>query len=55
VHGVVDDNHNSHRNMIMDIMRMNQGMNQGYADKFSIVDEKSNTNATMFFFFYKRF
>jgi len=49
VRGVVDDNHNSHRNMIMDIMRMNQG----YADKFSIVDEKFNTNMTMFFF--KRF
>jgi hypothetical protein len=45
VHGVVDDNYNSYRNMVMDVMRMNQS----YTDKFSIIDEKSNTDTTMFF------
>jgi hypothetical protein len=45
VHGVVDDNHNSYRNMVMDVIRMNQS----YTDKFSIIDEESNTDATMFF------
>jgi hypothetical protein len=45
VHGVVDDNHNSYRNMVMDVMKMNQS----YTDKFSIIDEESNTDATRFF------
>jgi hypothetical protein len=45
VHGVIDDNHNSYMNMVMDVMRMNQS----YTDKFSIIDEKFNTDATRFF------
>jgi len=45
VHEVVDDNHNSYRNMVMDVMRMNHS----YTDKFSIIDKESNTDATKFF------
>ena len=35
--------------MIMDVMRMNQG----YTDKFSIMDEESNIVATKFFYLLK--
>jgi len=42
MHEVVDDN----RNMVMDVMRMNQG----YVDQCLIVDEEFNTDMTMFFF-----
>ena len=45
VHEVVDDNNNPYRNMVMDVMKMNQS----YTDKFSIIDEESNTDATRFF------
>lgn len=36
VHWVVDKNSNSYRNIVMDIIRMNQG----YTDEYSIIDEK---------------
>jgi hypothetical protein len=42
VHGVVDENSNSYRNMILDVMRMNQG----YSGKYLIIDEEQNTDAT---------
>jgi hypothetical protein len=42
VHGVVDENNNSYKNMIMDVMRMNQG----YSGKYLIIDEEQNTDAT---------
>jgi len=45
VHGVVDDNSNPYRNMVIDAMRMNQG----YAGECSIVDEESDVDATKFF------
>jgi len=45
VHGVIEDNNNPYRNMVMDAMRMNQS----YASKYSIVDEEPNTNAARFF------
>jgi hypothetical protein len=47
VHGVVDDNSNPYRNMVMDVMRMNRC----YVDQCPIVDEEPNVNATSFFFF----
>jgi hypothetical protein len=45
VHGVVDDNNNPYRNMVMNVMRMNQG----YAGKCSIVDEVPNAGVPMSF------
>jgi hypothetical protein len=45
VHGVVDDNSNSYRIMVMDAMRMNQE----HADQYPIIDEEPNADATMFF------
>jgi hypothetical protein len=45
VHGVVDDNSNHHRTIIMYTIRMNQG----HVGQYLIVDEESNTNTTMFF------
>ena len=45
VHGVVDDNNNPYKNMIMDVMRMNQG----YARKCSIKDEEPNAGVPMSF------
>jgi len=45
VHGVVYDNSNHYRNMIMDAMRMNQG----HASQCPIIDEKPNGDATKFF------
>ena len=50
VHEVVDDNHNSYRNMVMNVMRLNQG----YTNKFSIIYEESNTVAAKFFLSFKR-
>ena len=47
VHGVVDENSNSYRNMIMNVMRMNQG----YLGKYLIIDEEQNADATWFFIF----
>ena len=35
MHGVVDDNHNPYRNMIIDAKRMNHG----YINKYLIIDE----------------
>jgi hypothetical protein len=40
MHGVVDDNSNLYRNMIMDAMKMNQG----YACECSIIDEEPNVH-----------
>jgi hypothetical protein len=45
VHGVVDDNNNSYRNMVMDVMRMNQD----HVGECLIIDEEPNANATSFF------
>jgi hypothetical protein len=45
VHGVVDDNNNPYKNMVMNVMRMNQG----YAGKCSIVDEVPNAGVPMSF------
>ena len=45
VHGVVDDNSNPYRNMVMDAV----GMNQGYVDQCQIVDEEPNASTTKFF------
>ena len=42
VHGVVDENN---KNMVMDVMRMNQG----YVSQCPIIDGELNTNATKFF------
>jgi hypothetical protein len=41
VFGVVDDNSNPYRNIIMDAMRINKG----YAGECSIIDEEPNDNA----------
>jgi len=51
VHGVVDDNSNPYRNMVMDAMRIDQG----YVDQCPIVYEEPNTDATGFFDFLKEF
>jgi len=51
IRGVVDDNSNPYRNMIMDAMRMNQG----YTSQCSIVDEESNADAIRFFYILKDF
>jgi len=45
VHGVVEDNSNPYRNMIMDAMRMNQS----HVGQYSIIDEEPNVDATKFF------
>jgi hypothetical protein len=45
VHGVVDDNTNPYRTMVMDAMEMNQS-NVGQC---SIIDEEPNADATIFF------
>jgi hypothetical protein len=45
MHGVVDDNNNPYRTMIMDAMRMNQG----HVDQYPIVDEEPNVDAARFF------
>jgi hypothetical protein len=45
MHGVVDDNNNPYRTMIMDAMRMNQG----HVDQYPIVDEEPNVDAVRFF------
>jgi len=51
VYGVIDDNSNPYRNMIMDAMRISQF----YAGECSIVDEKSNADAARFFDLLKDF
>ena len=50
VHGVVDDNSNPYRNMVMDAIRMNQG----YTGKCLVIDEELNTDAASFFLSFKR-
>ena len=45
MHGVVYDNNNHYRSMIMNVMRINQGD----ASEYSIVDEELNADATEFF------
>jgi hypothetical protein len=45
VHGVVEDNSNPYRNMIMNAMRMNQS----HVGQYSIIDEEPNVDATKFF------
>jgi hypothetical protein len=49
LHGVVDDNSNHYKNIIMDTTRMNQG----HVGQCSIVDEKISANTTIFFYFLK--
>ena len=44
VHGVVDNNNNSYSNMVIDVMRINQG----YASECPIIDEEPKTYTTMF-------
>jgi len=51
MHGVVDDNSNSYRNMVIDVMRMNQC----YTSECSIVDEEPNADMTRFFELLKDF
>ena len=46
VYGVVDNNNNPYRNMVMNVMRMNQGV-----DQCPIIDEEPNTDTTSFFIF----
>jgi hypothetical protein len=45
VHGVIDDNSNPYKNMVIDAMRINQG----HAGQCSIINEEPNANATRFF------
>ena len=45
MHGVVDDNSNPYKNMVMDAMRISQGN----AGQYPIVDEEPNLDATKFF------
>jgi hypothetical protein len=48
VYGVVEDNSNLYKNMIIDAMRMNQS----HAGQCSIIDEEPNVDATKFFFIF---
>ena len=45
VHEVVDENSNSYTNIVMDVMRLNQG----YDSQCPIVDDEPNTDAARFF------
>ena len=45
--GVVDENYNPYKNMVMDAM----WMKQCYASECSIIDEEPNVDVTMFFDF----
>jgi hypothetical protein len=45
VYEVVDDNSNSHKSMIIDVI----GMNQDYAGQYPIIDEEPNADTTKFF------
>ena len=49
VHGVVNDNSNPYRNMVMDVMRMNEGN----ASQCPIVKEEPNADTTKFFYLFK--
>jgi hypothetical protein len=45
MHGVINDNSNPYRKMVMDAM----GMNQGNVNQCLIVEEEPTTDATRFF------
>jgi len=47
MHGVVDDNNNPYRNMVIDAMRMHQG----HASQRPIVDKEPHADATRFLIF----
>jgi hypothetical protein len=48
VHRVIDNNSNPYRNMVMDVMRMNQG----HADQCPIIDEEPIVDVAKFFFIF---
>jgi hypothetical protein len=48
VHGVVNDNSNPYKIMVIDAMRMNQGN----VSQCPIVEEELNADAARFFFIY---
>jgi hypothetical protein len=48
MHGIVDDNSNPYRNIVMDVIRINQG----HADQCPVINEKLNLNVTRFFFIF---
>jgi len=50
VHGVVDDNSNTYRNMVMDAMRKNYS----YVSQCPIVDKEPNADMTKFFLSFER-
>jgi hypothetical protein len=50
VHGVINDNSNPYRNMVIDAMRMNQG----YIGNCSIIDEEPNVDMIKFFLSFER-
>jgi len=45
VHGVINDNSNHYRNMVIDAM----GMNQGHASQCLFVNKEPNADMVMFF------
>jgi hypothetical protein len=47
MHGVVNDNNNPYRNMVIDAMRMHQG----HASQRPIVDKEPHADATRFLIF----
>ena len=49
VHEAANDNTNPYKNMVMDVMRMNQGN----VSQCPIVEEEPNTDATRFFYLLK--
>ena len=49
VYGVIDDNNNPYKNMVMDMI----WMNWGYECECSIVDEEPNADVTSFFNLFK--
>jgi len=51
MHGVVENNNNSYRNMVMDVMRMNQG----HVGQCSVLDEELNAKVARFFDLLKDF
>jgi hypothetical protein len=48
VHGVVNDNNNPYKTMVMDAMRINQD----HASQCPIIDEESNAYMAKFFFIF---
>jgi len=51
IHGVVDDDNNHYKSMMMDTMRINEG----YACEYSSVDKESNVDIVRFFGILKDF